>query len=164
MRKLLIAIFVASVLLSWVSLIYLPPEVAIHFGPKGMPDSWGTREFQAVFFLAMDLGLFLLFLYLPTLILKLPRKLISLPNREYWLAEENVTRFKAIFEELWFEYGTAILLFLLLTKALTIDANLSSPVQLNNGIFWFLFVAFMLYTIYWTVKICRSFKVPSDAL
>ena len=38
MRTLLIAIFVASVLLTWVSLFYLPPEVAIHFGADGVPD------------------------------------------------------------------------------------------------------------------------------
>ena len=162
MRKLLIAVFVASVLLTWVSLIYLPPEVAIHFGGKGVPDSWGTREFQAFFFLAIDLGMFLMFLFIPSLILKLPQKLISMPNRDYWLKEENKAKFKSIFEELWWEYGFALLSFLLLTEALTIDANLSSPIQLNYGIFWFLFVVFMAYTILWTVRICSAFAVPVD--
>jgi len=163
MRKLLIAVFVASVLLTWVSLIYLPPEVATHFGPKGLPDSWGTREFQALFFLAIDLGMFLMFLFMPSLILKLPQKLISMPNRDYWFREENKAKFKRIFEELWWEYGAGLLLFLLLTEALTIDANLSSPVQMNDAIFWFLFVAFMSYTVFWTVRICRAFRVPKTA-
>lgn len=159
MRKLLIAIFAGSVILNIVSLFYLPPRVAIHFGGNGIPDSWGTREFQALFFLAMNFGLLLMFLFMPSLILKLPKRLISLPNREFWLAEENVSKFKAIFEELWWEFGAALFLFLLLTEALTIDANLSSPVQLNNGIFWFIFIAFMSYTVYWVVKMCRAFKV-----
>ena len=161
MRKLLIAVFVASVLLTWVSLLYLPPQVAIHFGGNGIPDSWGTREFQALFFLAVDLGMFLMFLFIPSLIPKLPQRLISLPNKEYWLSEKNLSRFRSVFEDLWWEYGVALLLFLLLTQALTIDANLSSPVQLNSEIFWFLFVLFMIYTVYWLVKMCRAFRVPS---
>jgi len=161
MRKLLTAVFIGSVLLTCVSLLYLPPEVAIHFGRNGSPDSWATREFQAIFFLVMDLGMFLLFLFMPSLILKLPPKLINLPHREYWLAERNRPRFKLLFEALWWEYGVVLLMFLLLTEALTIDANLSSPVQLNNEIFWLLFVAFISYTVYWLVKMCRAFRVPS---
>jgi len=161
MRRLLIAVFVASVLLTWVSFFYLPPEVAIHFGKNGIPDSYATRQFQVLFFLAMDLVMFLMSLLLPSLIPRLPQKLISLPNREYWLAEENLSKFKSVFEELWWEYGVALLLFLMLTEALTIDANMSSPVQLNSEIFWVLFVAFMAYTIYWIVKICRALRVPA---
>jgi uncharacterized membrane protein len=156
----MIAVLVAGILLAWVSFIYLPAEVAIHFGPEGIPDSWATKEFQVLFFLAIHLGMFLLFLFMPSLILTLPQKLVSLPNRDYWLAKENRPRFKIIFENLWWEYGAALLLFLLLTEALTIDANLSSPVQLNNSVFWFLFIAFMAYTVYWVVRICRAFSVP----
>ena len=163
MRKLLIAAFVATVLLTWVAFLYLPPEVAIHFGRNGMPNSWATREFQALMFLALDLGMFLLFLFTPSLILKLPQKLISLPNKDYWFAKENSALFRAIFEKLWWEYGAALLTFLLLTELLTIAANLSSPVRLHGGFFWFLFIAFMSYTIYWTVRMCSAFKVPSDA-
>jgi hypothetical protein len=163
MRRLLIAVFVASVLLTWVSLVYLPPEVAIHFGPKGIPDAWGTREFQALFFLSIDLAMFLMFLLIPSLVLKLPQALISLPNKQYWLAKENLPRFRLVFEALWWEYGVALLLFLLLTEALTIDANLSSPVQLNSGIFWFLFIAFMIYTVYWVIRMSRAFSVPTGA-
>jgi uncharacterized membrane protein len=163
MRRLLIVIFVASVLLTWVSFIYLPEEVATHFGGKGMPDAWGTKGYLALVFLVMDLSLFLIFLLVPFLIPKMPVWLISMPSREYWWTKENLPRFKSIFEELWWEYGAAVLLFILLTKALTIDANLSNPVQLNYGVFWFLFVAFMAYTVYWVIKMCRAFAVPKNA-
>jgi hypothetical protein len=159
----LVVVFGASVLLSLVSLLYLPPEVAIHFGAKGNPDSWGTRELLVWFFLAMDLGLLLMFLLIPSLLLRMPVSLISLPNRDYWLAEENRPKFKSIFEGLWWEYGAAVLLFSLLMKALTIDANLSAPAQMNSGVFWVLFIAFMSYTLYWVIRISRAFSVAKSA-
>lgn len=164
MRTLLITIFVASVLLTWVSLLYLPPEVAIHFGADGVPDSWGTRESHALVFLTIDLGMFLIFLFLPSLMLRLPKQMISLPNKEYWLAEDNLPEFRSIFEGLSWDYGVSVLIFLLLTEALTIDANLSSPVQLNMGVFWFVFIAFLSYTAYWCVKMYRTFAVPKGTL
>ena len=163
MRKPLTIVFGTSVLLSLVSLSYLPPEVATHFGAKGNPDSWGTKTFLVWFFLAMDSGLFLMFLLIPSLITRMPAALISLPNRGYWLAKENRPKFKSIFEQLWWEYGVAVLLFSLLTKALTVDANLSTPVQMNSGIFWAMLVAFMSYTLYWVIRISRAFSLPKSA-
>jgi len=162
-RKPLIVVFGTSVLVSLVSLLYLPPEVAIHFGAKGNPDSWGTRAFLVWFFLAMDSGLFLMFLWIPSLILRMPVALISLPNKDYWLAKENRPKFKAIFEPLWWEYGVAVLLLSLLTKALTVDANLSAPVHMNSGIFWVIFIAFMAYTLHWVIRISRAFSRPKSA-
>ena len=163
MRKLLIAVFVAGVLLNWVSLIYLPPEVAIHFEANGKPDSWGSRAFLAWFFLAMDVGLFLMFLLVPSLIPRVPVALISLPNKHYWLAKENLPRFKPIFEGLWLEYGVSVLILILLMKTLTIDANLSTPVQMNSGVLWFLFIAFMFYTLFWVIRALKAFSVPNNA-
>jgi uncharacterized membrane protein len=163
MRRLLIAVFVAGVLLTWASFVYLPGEVATHFGAKGMPDAWGTKGYLAWVFLVVDLALFLIFLLVPTLIPKMPVWLISLSNREYWWAKENLPRFKSLFEKLWWEYGAAVLLFILLTKALTIDANLSNPVQLKYGVFWVLFIAFVAFTVYWVVKFCKAFAVPKGS-
>ena len=162
MRSLFILTFLANVALAAMSPFILPAKVAIHFGRGGYPDSWASSEFHALIFIALHVPLFLLFLYMPPLVLKLPSKIVSLPNKDYWLAENNRHLVKGMLSGLMFEYGFALFAFLLGVSILTIQANLSDPVRLNEGIFFVILTVFMLYTIYWCVKIFSAFKVPSQ--
>ena len=72
------------VLLVW---SHLPDPMASHFGDGGRPDAFMSR---AGFFVAMALvggGSLAAVFASPILLLITPRKLISLPNRDYWLAD-----------------------------------------------------------------------------
>ena len=61
------------------------------------------------------------------------------------------------------EYGVAVFTFLLCVGLLTLEANVADPVRLNESIFFPIFIAFMLYTGYWCVKLVRVFRIPKNS-
>ena len=144
------------------SLFILPPEVAIHFGRNGIPDSWAPKETNAIMFLIIQLPLFILFFSASLLPLKIPPKLLSLPSKNHWLKEENLSRIKPKLDSLMLEFGCALFTFLLGTALLTLEANLADPVRLNETLFFPLFLVFMIYTVYWCVKFTMAFKIPGN--
>ena len=162
MRTLLIIIFLANVFLMVVSLLVLPPEVAIHFGKGGMPDSWASKEFNALMFLGIDIFLFIVFLAAPSLSLGLSPKWLNLPNKSYWLKEENRAMVQKKLAPLMTEFGIAFFTFLFFVGLLTLEANLADPVRLHESIFFPIFIAFMLYTGYWCVTLVRVFRIPKN--
>ena len=163
MRTLFIGAFVANALLTAVSLLVLPEEIAVHFGAKGMPNDWAPKGFNVVIFAVLELPLFILFLLIPRWVLRLSPRWISLPNKEYWLRGEGRPFVKERLESFMWEYGVALFSFLFCIGLLTIDANLANPVRLNERLFFSVFIAFMAFTAYWCVKLVRAFRLPGKA-
>ena len=162
MRAVFILLFAANVILSLVSLVLLPPRVAIHFGFGGMADSWAPSHVNALFFVAINTVFFLSLYFTPWLVFRFPSRLINLPNKEYWLRSENKTHTVEKFSSLMSEFGSALFLFLLIVQLLTIQANLSQPVKLNEKLFLSALILFILYAIYWCIKLFRAFRLPKE--
>jgi uncharacterized membrane protein len=162
MRTLLCLVFAANVLLWLLSLVVLPDQVAVHFGRGGAPDSWASKEWNALLFVLLETPLFLLFWYAPLLPLGLPPRFVSVPNKDYWLREENRPAFKRRFQERMDRFGTAFFLFFFCIGLLTLQANLSQPVRLNERLFLLFLVLFLIYTVVWTVGLFRAFRVPRE--
>jgi len=160
MRKFLILIFIANLLLMLASLWILPDQVAIHFHGGGMPDAWASKWVNAVIFIAIQIPLFLLFISVGRLTLKMPVSWISLPNKQYWLKLENRAELETRFSTLMEEFGVVLFLLLFIVGLLTLDANLSDPVRLNEPLFLSVFIGFVLYVPYWLVKLFRRLKLP----
>jgi uncharacterized membrane protein len=97
MRKALLLVFAANLILTAVSLAVLPDQVAIHFGGGGRPDSWASKEFNATIFLVLEVPFFLLFYFAPVLTLGVSKKYLNLPNKDYWLQGENQPLFQRKF-------------------------------------------------------------------
>ncbi len=164
MKKLLALIFLANVILIVVMLFVLPSRVAIHFVSGGMPDSWMARKAFALFLLAIELPLFILFLMAPGLSLKVPPRWVNIRNKDYWLKEENISELKRMLVSLMSEFGCALFLLFLFVALLTIDANFSDPVRLKEEYFFPVFIAFMAYVIYWALKFILSFRLPKKKI
>ena len=160
MRAAFFVAFAANVLLMLVSLVILPDRVAVHFGRGGCPDSWASKEANALVFLLVETPMFLLLWFGPSLPLGVPKRFVSLPNKEYWLREENLPAFKQKMEHLMAQFGTAFFLFFFFTGLLTVQANLSDPVRLNEKAFVPIVVLFLVYTVVWTIGLFRAFRVP----
>jgi hypothetical protein len=92
--------------------------------------------------------------------LGVPKKFVSLPNKDYWLREENLPAFKQKMKDLMARFGTAFFLFFFVIGLLTVEANLSEPVRLNEKAFLPVVVLFLVYTVVWTVGLFRAFRVP----
>ncbi|MGZ3494351.1 MAG: hypothetical protein ACXWM6_06635, partial [Thermodesulfobacteriota bacterium] len=47
-------------------------------------------------------------------------------------------------------------------QLLTIQANLSQPVKLDEKLFLSALLLFILFTVYWCIKLLRGFRLPSE--
>jgi uncharacterized membrane protein len=162
MRTGFILVFIANVVLSLVSFVLLPSRVAIHFGIGGMADNWAPSYVSTLFFIGTNTFLFLSLYFTPRLVFMFPGKWINLPNKDYWLRMENKDRTVAMFSSLMWEFGTALFLFLFVAELLAIQANLSQPVKLNEKLLISALILFLLYTVYWCIKLFRSFRLPKE--
>ncbi len=162
MRKLLLNVFAANLILAAVSFAILPAEVATHFGAGGEPDSWAAKELNIAIFLVLEVPMFLLFYYAPVLTGGNIKKYLNVPNKDYWLRDDNLALFHRKFGTSMAEYGVALFVLLFGVKLLTLQANLSDPVRLDGSLFMVLFVLFISYTLWWLVRLIRGFAVPTD--
>ena len=160
MRRLMISAFVANLVLTLVSLLMMPDQVAIHFSGGGVPDAWASKWFNALMFMVIQLPLFALCMSLGRLTLNIPARWISLPSKDYWLKPENRVELQARFSALMEEFGFVLFVFLFIVGLLTLEANLGDPVRLNEPLFLVFFAGFMFYVPYWLVKVFRRLKVP----
>ncbi len=154
-----VLIFLANVVLDFVSLAILPSRVAIHFGFGGLADNWTSNQAGALFFLGIQILLFCSVYFSPRLIFKSSPKWINLPNKEYWLKPENKERTAAMVTGFMWRFGMALFLFLFVAQLLSIQANLSRPVRLTEKLFLSALGLFLIYTIYWCIMFVRSFRV-----
>ncbi len=162
MRGVFILVFIANVVLSVLSLILLPPRVAIHFGFSGTADNWAPSYVNTLFFIGTNMFLFFLIYITSRLTFRFPAKWINLPNKEYWLRTENKAHTAAMFSSLMWEFGIALFLFLFAVQLLTIQANLSQPVRLDEKLFLSALILFILYTFYWCIKLFKAFRLPKE--
>jgi len=61
------------------------------------------------------------------------------------------------------EFGIAFFVFFFFISILTLDANFSDPVKLNEPLFLAFLIIFLIYTIYWSIKLYISFRVPNKS-
>lgn len=160
MQAALIVSFLANLVLSLVSLAILPETVAIHFGSGGAPDGWASSAASTLLMLGMNTFLFCSLYFSPKLVEKAPSKWISLPNRDYWLTPERRPRAVAMLSESMWQFGTLFFLFMFFVGLLSLRANLSNPVRLNETALLTALVIFLGYTLYWTVALVQVFRLP----
>ena len=161
MRRLYILIFTANLILTLISLRVLPERVAIHFGGGGWANGWASKFTSALLMTGLQILIFCALYFFPRLIISIPSRWTNLPNKDYWLKPENRTRTKQILEHLMWRFGTVLFLLFLIMGLLTLQANMSDPVRLNMNVFFLSLAAFLIYTIWWVIKLLRAFQIPS---
>lgn len=162
MRSLFIWMFIANMALTFASLFVLPESVAIHFGPGGKADNWTSCYFNALFMMAVQVTLFCAIYFNRRLVLLFPRKMINLPNREYWLCPANFDRAMDKLQRFLWNIGSALFLLLLIMGLLSLKANLSNPVRLDERILFAALGAFLVFILGWLTAFFRAFRVPAE--
>ncbi len=163
MRVALTLSFTAHLMLTLVSALLLPERVAIHFAWSGAADGWASRLDSILLTLGLDTLLFLTFWLSPALLRRTPVKWVNLPNRAYWLSPERREATIARFSQRLWAFGTALFLFLLAAGLLTLEANRSDPVRLDQPLFFVATGIFLVYTLFWTVALVRDFRLPTGS-
>ena len=161
-RNVLNTVFLLVLLFNIFSYFILPENVAIHFGRGGEPDGWSSRGIYLLIMNGVLAIIYVSFYLSPKILDVVPAKYISLPNSEYWLNDENrqeaVRRLTGMMDS----FGAVTVLLMLAVSILTVMANRSDPVMLNDGITWILFILYMIYTVWWSVRLLIAFKVPEN--
>jgi uncharacterized membrane protein len=138
----------------------LPAKVASEFDLSGEPKSWMAKGTFVIFNVTLLLVLPIFLIALGWLCTKLPRWMIDLPHKDYWLAPERraETNASVFLFMLWLANG--IELFLTLLMGTVYRANLGHPEIMRRTPFYLLgfFIAFM---VVWIICFYRKFrKVP----
>ena len=155
---LLVAVLVIAVAqLAW-AYPRLPATVASHFDGAGRANGWMSRDA----FVASQLGMLVLivvcFVGLPQAIGMIPRRLISLPNRDYWLApERHAQTLNFMRRQLWW-MACVTLLFMVAVAQLVIGVNLGAYLALPTAPMLALLGGFLLYTLAWSLRFYRYFR------
>ncbi|NQU41388.1 MAG: DUF1648 domain-containing protein [Lentisphaerae bacterium] len=162
MRTLFIVSFGLNLILTVVALALCPSNVAIHFGAGGEPNGWAPAYVNALIMTGVDLLIFASFFFTPHLLRITPSRWINLPNKEYWLKDENKAKMESMLTAHMYQFGTLTLVFMFLVGLLALQANVADPIRFREDLFWWPFWLYMSYTAYWTVKLVRAFRVPES--
>ncbi len=157
-------VFIALLLAAAVQIIIyyprLPEDVASHFGHDGHPNGWSTKP---GFFIVEGLTVVLMalvFLFLPKTLSRFSETVISLPNKDYWLAPERRERTFLLLQDQMCWFGSATMAFLIGVFQIVIDANLNPPPVLPSS-FMFLLIAYLAFTGWWVIRFVGRFaRVP----
>jgi uncharacterized membrane protein len=138
----------------------LPEVVASHFDAAGRANDWAPKAALLGIYVAVLALMTVIFAVIPRRIARLPDSVINLPNKAYWLAPERRAETEGKIALLMLESGVATVALLVCVFQMVFTANLSCAPSLPGGIV-ILLAAFMAYMVVWTVRLFRSFKLPS---
>jgi uncharacterized membrane protein len=164
MRRFLVpAIILAICLAGFLALVagtvsILPDKVASHFGGSGEPDGWMSKSGFLTFMVLFGLGMPLLVTALTGACTFLPRWMVNLPNKDYWLspAMQSGTRWYLVGQALWLD--CLLVLMIGAIHYLTVVAHRSDPVRLPMTAFYVVLAVFLLLVFAWSWLVVRRFK------
>ena len=161
-RPLLLTLGIALIvcLRVWSLWSQLPDTMASHYGLSGRADAFMSKE---SFFLVMALGgggaLTAIFAA-PALMRRLPPSLINIPNRTYWLANDERREIASErVADLLGGMGVATAALLAVTIDLVMQANLHGT-DLDNLAFMIVLIAYLGFAAYVFVQRKRLLQLP----
>ena len=158
-----LATLVFLLLMGWAQLATyypaMPAKMATSFDFAGKPKDWAGKDQFSLTYAGLLLVIGGVFAGLAWATKKIPARLVSLPNKDYWLAPERrdeTCRFLSVYL-LWM--GNATLVFLMAMLHATMVANWRSPPELGLSL-WRPLAGFLLFVAVWCVLLCWRFKRP----
>jgi uncharacterized membrane protein len=136
----------------------LPEQAATSFDLHGLPDQWMSRHSYLFAFAGIGSVALLVMIAIGFLSHILPKWIISIPNRDYWLAPKHragTTRY-LVRMMLWFD--CLFVVFITGVHFSIIQANKQDPVQLPKATFLGLLGFFIIGVGYWSWTINRHFR------
>jgi uncharacterized membrane protein len=150
----------ASLLRLYTAASSLPERMASHFDAQGVANGFQSRAGFLGTCAGFELGLFILFAALPTLMHALPSQLINLPHRDHWLQPDRKVQSLARAAGLLDWFLMATLALMAATFELTLRAN-QQRTGLDSRAMWLLLAADLAFTVSWIVRLVRAFPRPS---
>lgn len=160
MRYALIATLILSLVTAAVGHMMMADRIATHFGADGQADGWSAKGTFTVLMVLLDLFMFAMFYWSHVLMEKVDSRFLSLPNREYWLTDTHKPEAIRKMSDYMAEFGVATLLLMIYAKISTVMANLGSGESLSTGLFLWVIILYMAYTVWWCVRLIMAYRIP----
>ncbi len=113
---------------------HLPATVATHFNGSGQANGWVSRGAHTALHLLTVLFIAALIQGIVTLAPRLPKELINIPHRDYWLAPERAAQVHAWIGGWVLFMGCALMGFFIGLFDLVYRANFMTPSRLDRGV------------------------------
>ncbi len=139
----------------------LPAKVASHFGPDGSANGYMWLRTYVYFMLAFVVLLPLFFNFVAGALGRLPVTMISIPNRDYWLAPERRGLVVGRLRRQMHLFSAMLVVFLCFVHWEVVRANQATPPTLDSRRFMLGMGLFMAALIVWIVSLRRQFRVPA---
>ena len=150
-----LAVAAAFILLSGQS---LPPVVASHFAAGGNADGFMPRNAYLGLMLLITVGIPFLQALGHNLIRLVPPRLVSLPNRDYWLSSERSAETFSFLRNHGIYFSALTAVFLCFIHWRVVQANQTQPPHFSPS--WFVagLVLFLLAVAVWVGVIFLHFR------
>jgi uncharacterized membrane protein len=135
----------------------LPKVVASHFDKHGFANGWQTKQRFFEVFAAMTLLSTFLVFGIPAIMPLMPKQLINLPNKEYWLGAGRLAASMQFLSAWLAWFGCAVYAVIILAFDFAVQTNLRSPYGPNPRRLWYSLVIFGAFTVVWTVRLVGRF-------
>jgi uncharacterized membrane protein len=138
----------------------LPDHVAIHFGARGTPNSWASRDGYLALVVAQVVVVPALLLGLKVVLPRWAPRFLKVPNRDYWLAAPRRTAALRRIASYVAILDIAVVVFLTVMHLVIVQANARPSPQLPLGPFVATLVVFIVATAAWSLLVRRAFRIP----
>ena len=135
----------------------LPEIMASHFDGAGDPDGWMSKQSFFLLEVVILVLIVLEFTFLPWIIGKMPNRLINMPNKEFWFAEERRAGTIDVIRHFFEWFSAALLALFISINQLVFRANLTGENLSSNS--WLILGAFLLFVVVWLIKFHRRFRI-----
>jgi len=138
----------------------LPARMPSHFDSAGVADGYSTARSFVITMGLTETGLSVLFLALAAFLPAIPKSLINLPHKDYWLTPERQEKsFRYMANWLgWMGSSTLALLFVI--TWLTFHAASSPTPHIAPSLLWLTLGGFVAITLGMTVHLYIRFRLP----
>jgi uncharacterized membrane protein len=136
----------------------LPLTVASHFNFSGAADAHLERDAYAGIMVAIGVSLIVLLFLLVWLATRLPRSMVNIPRRDYWLSEEVLPVTKAYLNLFALRVALVTILYLNVANLLVIEANKITPPRLEPIPFSVALAVYVLCMAGFVIALVRHFR------
>ena len=137
----------------------LPDLMAVHFATGGAANGWQDKSSFWIFYVVLVFGLWALLFGLGMTLRWIPRSLVNVPNREYWLRQENWPEARSRLQSGLEWYASLQAWFMIWMMYSLIQANLQQVPRLSS-LFWLQLTGLLVCTAVWLIWFIRQFKTP----
>jgi len=141
----------------------LPDVVASHFNARGVANGWQTKPAFFTVFVGVSVLAAVIGFGIPHIISVMPPQLINLPNKQYWLAPDQLAETQAFLNNYFEWFGCAVFLIIILTFDYAIQSNLHPDNRPDVSRMWYILAGFLAFVAVWIIRLLARFlRTPQE--